>query len=116
MKQKSVYLELKQYANPICLRPYPVPTVHEDFLTSELNAQFRWKYWKSQGTQSMETSTLYNLNQKNHVCFLSDFININIKIKSKLNPMPDINDMLLTLEGFKYAMPFDLNMGYYHIQ
>ena len=30
--------------------------------------------------------------------------------------MPKINEMLLKLEGFKYAMSLDLNMGYYHIQ
>ena len=30
--------------------------------------------------------------------------------------MPNINDMLLKLEGFKYATPIDLNMGYYHIR
>ena len=30
--------------------------------------------------------------------------------------MPKIQDMLLSLEGFKYATSLDLNMGYYHIQ
>ena len=29
--------------------------------------------------------------------------------------MPKINKMLLKLEGFQYASPLDLNMGYYHI-
>ena len=30
--------------------------------------------------------------------------------------MPKINEILLELEGFRYAMLLDLNMGYYHIQ
>ena len=30
--------------------------------------------------------------------------------------MPNINEMLLKLEGFKYDTSLDLNMGYYHIQ
>ena len=30
--------------------------------------------------------------------------------------MPNINDMLLKLEGFQYATSIDLNMGYYHIR
>ena len=34
----------------------------------------------------------------------------------KLKPMPKINEMLLKLEGFHYAMPLDLNMGYYLIR
>ena len=29
--------------------------------------------------------------------------------------MPKINEMLLKLEGFQYAVPLDLNMGYYYI-
>ena len=30
--------------------------------------------------------------------------------------MPNINEMLLKLEGFHYYTSLDLNMGYYHIQ
>ena len=30
--------------------------------------------------------------------------------------MPKINEILLKLEGFQYATPLDLNMGYYNIQ
>ena len=30
--------------------------------------------------------------------------------------MPNINEMLLILDGFQYATPLDLNMGYYHIR
>ena len=30
--------------------------------------------------------------------------------------MPNIKEMLLKLEGFQYAMLFDLDMAYYHIQ
>ena len=29
--------------------------------------------------------------------------------------MAKINEMLLKLEGFQYAISLDLNMGYYHI-
>ena len=30
--------------------------------------------------------------------------------------MPKINEMLLKLEGFQYAMSLDLDIGYYHIR
>ena len=30
--------------------------------------------------------------------------------------MPNINEMLLKLEGFQYATPLDLSMGYDHIR
>ena len=29
--------------------------------------------------------------------------------------MPNINEMLVKLEDFQYAMPLDLNIGYYNI-
>ena len=29
--------------------------------------------------------------------------------------MPMINEMVLKLKGFQYAIPLDLNMEYYHI-
>ena len=38
------------------------------------------------------------------------------RIKRKPFPIPKIQDMLLKLEGFKYATSLDLNMGYYHIE
>ena len=31
-------------------------------------------------------------------------------------PMPKIQDMLLKLEGFRWATALDLNMGYYNIR
>ena len=31
-------------------------------------------------------------------------------------PLPKIQEILLKMEGFKYATTLDLNMGYYHIQ
>jgi hypothetical protein len=50
------------------------------------------------------------------VRFISDFRELNKRIKRKPFPIPKIQDLLLKLEGFKYATPLDLNMGYYHIQ
>ena len=36
-------------------------------------------------------------------------------VESKPFPTPKILQIILKFEGFKYAMPLDLNMGYYHI-
>ena len=54
--------------------------------------------------------------RSNQVCFLSEFINLNKRLKKKPYPMTKINEMLLKLEGFQYATPLDLNTGYDHIQ
>ena len=50
------------------------------------------------------------------VRFISDFRELNKRIKRKPYPIPKIQDLLLKLEGFKYATSLDLNMGYYLIE
>ena len=52
----------------------------------------------------------------NQVPFLSDSRNLINQLKRKPYKIPKINEMLLKLEGFKYATYLDLNMVYYHIQ
>ena len=49
------------------------------------------------------------------VCFISDFRELNKRSIRKPFPIPKIQDSLLKLEGFKYTLSLDLNMGYYHI-
>ena len=51
----------------------------------------------------------------NRVIFLSDRRNLNKQLKRKLYPIPNINYILLKLEGFQYATPIDLDMYYYQI-
>ena len=46
---------------------------------------------------------------------MSDIINLNKQLKHEPYIMPKINEVLLKLEGFKYDISLDLNMGYYHI-
>jgi hypothetical protein len=50
------------------------------------------------------------------VRFISDFCQLNLRIKQKPFPIPKIQDLLLKLEGFPYATSLDLNMGCYHIK
>ena len=54
--------------------------------------------------------------KSNIVSLISDFSNTNIQLKQTPYPIPKINEILLKLEGFQYAMSLGLNMGYYHIQ
>ena len=52
----------------------------------------------------------------NQIIFLSDFLNLNRKLKRMPYPMPKIQEVLLNLKGFQCAMSLDLNMGHYHIR
>ena len=54
--------------------------------------------------------------KSNRVLFLSEFRNLNKKLRRKPYPMLKINEMLLKLEGFQYSASLDLNTGYYHIR
>ena len=44
------------------------------------------------------------------VRFINNFQELNKRIRRKPYPIPNIQDMLLNLEGFQYATSLDLNM------
>ena len=52
----------------------------------------------------------------NIVQFISNFRNLNWKVKHELYAMTKVQEMLLKLEGFKYDMSLKLNIEYYHIR
>ena len=64
----------------------------------------------------MGSAILYCTRKKRTVRFLTDFCELNKRIKQKPYPLPKIQDLLQNLEGFQYATSLDLNMGYYHIE
>ena len=47
---------------------------------------------------------------------MSDFREVNKRIKRSPFPIPKITTVLQELEGFRYATALDLNMGYYTIR
>jgi Reverse transcriptase (RNA-dependent DNA polymerase) len=46
---------------------------------------------------------------------VTDFRQLNKMLKQKPYPIPNIPDLLQSLNGLKYATAIDLSMGYYHI-
>ena len=72
---------------------------------------------KERTNQNGDHHTFHNLNLKpNRLRFISDFRNPNKQSNHKPCQMPNINKLLLRLEGFQYATSLDLNIGYYRIQ
>ena len=59
--------------------------------------------------------SIYILFSKKHgtVSFISNFRELNKRIKRKPFSILKIQDLLLKLEGFKYPSSLDLNLGYY---
>jgi hypothetical protein len=50
------------------------------------------------------------------VRFISNFRELNKRIRRVPYPILHIQDMLINLEGFRHATSLDLNMGYYHLE
>ena len=64
----------------------------------------------------MGGTNFYHSKKGRSVRFISDFRELNKRILKKPHHIPNIQDMLLNLEGFQWASSLDLNMGYYHIR
>ena len=115
-KTYLVEFELKENVTPIWSQPYPVPKVHEEILKKEVWHLVLLGVFELENDSEWRASYFAQPKPKsNRVCFLSEFSNLNKQLKQKPYPMPNINEMLLNLEGFRYATLLGLNMGYYHI-
>ena len=110
------HIELKPDAIPYHARPYPVPKIHEQTLRKEVERLCELGVLTRINHSEWGAPTFIIPKKDSSVRFISDFRELNKCIKRKPYPIPLIQDILLKLEGFKYATSLDLNMGYYHIK
>ena len=109
-------IELLEGAKPYHAKPFPIPKVHEETLKNEVNRLVKIGVLKRKNNSEWAAPTFIIPKKNGTVRFISDFRELNKRIKRKPFPIPKIQDLLLKLEGFKYASSLDLNMGYYHIK
>ncbi len=115
--EKEKYdIELKPDAEPYHARAFPIPKVHLDTLKVEVARLCKLGVLKKVNRSEWAAPTFIIPKKDGTVRFISDFRELNKKIKRKPYPIPKIQDLLLKLEGFQYATSLDLNMGYYHIE
>ena len=95
-KTDQLDFELKEDADPICLRPYPVLKLHKEMFKKEVERLVLL------GVLEVENDSEWGApyfaqpkNKSNRVRFLSDFRNLNKQLKRKPYPMPKINEMVL---------------------
>ena len=112
----EVNLELKPDATPCHARAYPVPRCHERTLRSEVERLCRIGVLKKVNRSEWAAPSFIIPKKDGTVRFINDFRELNKRIRRKPFPIPNIQDMLLGLEGFQWATSLDLNMGYYHIE
>jgi hypothetical protein len=114
--EEPVKLELKEGATPYHARPFPVPKCHAETLKMEVERLVEIGVLKKVNRSEWAAPSFIIPKKDGTVRFINDFRELNRRIKRKPYPIPNIQDMLLNLEGFQYATSLDLNMGYYHIE
>ena len=115
-KDELYDIELKPDAKPYHARSFPIPRVHEATLRHEVDRLVELGVLKRVNRSEWAAPTFIIPKKDGTVRFISDFRQLNERIRRKPYPIPKIQDLLLKLEGFQYATSLDLNMGYYHIE
>ena len=115
-KGTEVDLELKEGSTPYHSRAFPVPRVHRDTLFNEVQRLVQIGVLQKVNRSEWGAPSFIIPKKDGRARFISDFRELNKRIKRKPYPIPNIQDMLLNLEGFQYATSLDLNMGYYHLE
>jgi len=113
---QEVKLELKPDAKPYHARAYNIPRCHLQTLKAEVDRLVTIGVLKKVNRSEWAAPTFIIPKKDGSVRFISDFRELNKRILRKPYPIPNIQDMLLNLEGFQWATSLDLNMGYYHIR
>ena len=114
--EEPVHIELLPEATPYHARPYPIPRCHHDTLRMEVDRLVEIGVLKRVNRSEWAAPSFIIPKKDGTVRFINDFRELNKRIRRKPYPIPNIQDMLLNLEGFQYATSLDLNMGYYHIE
>ena len=115
-KTSPVHLELKEGIKPYHGKAYPVPHIHKDVLKKEVDRLEKIGVLKWEKDSQWASPTFIIPKSNGQVRVISDFREVNKRIERKPWPLPKITDILLELEGFRWATSLDLNMGYYTIR
>jgi len=115
-KGKSYDIEVKPDVTPYHSRHFSLPMCYKKTLQKEVERLRKIGILKCVNCSKWGAPTSIITKIDRTVQFISDFCELNKRIKRKPYPMPCIQDLLLKLESFTYPTSLDLNMGYYHIE
>ena len=103
-------------ARPYHGKAFPVPMIYMDTLKKEVSRLVALGVLERQPDSEWGSPTFIIPKKNRTIRFISDFREVNKRIKRKPFPLPKIATVLQQLEGFQYATALDLNMGYYTIR
>jgi hypothetical protein len=115
-KNTKCKIKLKPGVTTYHARAYPVPKSREAQLRLEVDRLCKEGVLKKVNRSEWAAPTFAIPKKDGSIHFISDFRELNARIKRTPFPIPKIQDLMLKLEGFQYATSLDLNMGYYHIE
>ena len=99
-------IELLEGAQLYHAKPFPIPKVHEETLKTEFNILVSIGVLKRINNFEWAAPTFIMPKKNGTVCFISDFTELNKRIKRKPFPLPKIQDLLLKclIFRFKYGL------------
>jgi hypothetical protein len=114
--KEPVSFKLKEGATPFQLPPFSVPKIHEETLKKEIQRLCNLGVLKLQIASEYQSPSFIIQQKNGTVRAVLDFRVLNSKLQRVSSPIPRIQDILTSLNGFTYATSIDLNMGYYTIR
>ena len=112
---KPYDIKLKSDAEPYHGKTFPAPRIHELTFKQELDRIKYLKVIKKVNRSQWGAPTFLIPKKDSTVRFISDFRELNKRILRQPYTIPNIQDLLLRLEGFRYGTTLDLNIVYFHI-
>jgi hypothetical protein len=92
--KRQLHLELKEGAQPVHCKPYPVPKAHEQLFKEEAGYLVSDGVLEPLGATEHAYSTFITPKKDGCVRWVSDFLKLNTMLKRSIYPLPRINDIL----------------------
>lgn len=118
LQVKPVDLELEEGAKPYASRYYNIPKAYEEALRKEIARLCEIGVLEKlsfSNDSEWAAATFCQPKKTGDIRVLTDFREVNKRIRRKPFPLPRINESMQKLEKFKCATAIDLSQGYYHI-
>ncbi|KAG7357555.1 reverse transcriptase RNA-dependent DNA polymerase [Nitzschia inconspicua] len=117
---EEVEIELLPNSSPYhCIRPIRIPRVHYETIRKEVNRLVSIKVLKEVSVEEAGPwcSPSFIVPKKDKkVRFVTDYREVNKRIRRKPWPMPHIADMIQDIGPYTYVTALDLSMGFYHFR
>ena len=97
---KPYHIDLRDNVTPFHAKPFSIPKMYEHTLKMEVERLVKIGVLRKINNSEWAAPTFIIPKTDDSVRFISDFGDLNKRIKRKPYPIPKIQDLLLKLEGF----------------